>query len=119
MGCVFYELSVCKRAYERSNIIQTMQAILHDDPPMLPERFPVKVQQLYLQLRIFFSVFFSNIFSIDFLLFRMLSKDPEKRLTASKLFEEFNQVERKTTTTAQKLTTQSSTPDPESSKSRE
>ena len=49
----------------------------------------------------------------------MLSKDPEKRLTASKLFEEFNQVERKTTTTAQKLTTQSSTPDPESSKSRE
>lgn len=49
LGCVLYELSVCKRAYERPTIIQTMEAILREPPPNLPERFPAKVQQLYLQ----------------------------------------------------------------------
>jgi hypothetical protein len=49
LGCVLYELSVCKRAFERSNIVQTMDAILHDPAPVLPDRFPQAVQTLYLQ----------------------------------------------------------------------
>ncbi|CAF3413147.1 unnamed protein product, partial [Rotaria sp. Silwood2] len=89
IGCVLYELSVCKRAFERSNIIQTMDAILREPAPTLPERFPAKIQQLYLQ---------------------MLSKDPEKRLKASELLEEFSQIEIKANNT-KKLATQSSTPD--------
>lgn len=46
---MLYELSVCKRAFERSNIVQTMDAILRESPPLLPERFPAKIQQIYLQ----------------------------------------------------------------------
>ncbi|CAF0733342.1 unnamed protein product [Rotaria sordida] len=95
LGCVLYELSVCKRAFERSNIIQTMDAILRESPPALPERFPVKIQQLYLQ---------------------MLSKEPEKRLKASELLDEFSKIEIKANNT-KKLATQSSTPDPESKSS--
>ncbi|CAF0743713.1 unnamed protein product [Adineta steineri] len=92
LGCVLYELSVCKRAFERSNILQTMEAILRESPPLLPERFPVKVQQLYLQ---------------------MLSKEPEHRQTAAELLEEFSHIELKPTD-KQKFSTQSSTSDAES-----
>ncbi|UJR28665.1 hypothetical protein I4U23_009894 [Adineta vaga] len=88
LGCVLYELSVCKRAFERSNLVQTMEAILRESPPLLPERFPPKVQQLYLQI---------------------LSKDPEERLGAEELLEEFRQIEIKGNY-KQKLTSQSSTP---------
>ena len=49
LGCVLYELAMCKRAFERSNIIQTMEAIIRDSPPLLPERFPKRVQDLYLK----------------------------------------------------------------------
>ncbi|CAF3404709.1 unnamed protein product [Rotaria socialis] len=95
LGCVLYELSVCKRAFERSNIIQTMDAILRESAPALPERFPLKVQQLYLQ---------------------MLSKDPEKRMKASELLDEFSKIEIKANH-IQKITTQSSTPDLEKKES--
>lgn len=47
IGCVLYELSVCKRAFERPNIIQTMEAILRDIPPSLPDRLPSRVRELY------------------------------------------------------------------------
>lgn len=47
MGCVLYELSVCKRAFERPNIIQTMEAILRDTPPSLPDRIPPRAHELY------------------------------------------------------------------------
>ncbi|CAF4542899.1 unnamed protein product, partial [Rotaria magnacalcarata] len=46
-----------------------MDAILRESAPALPERFPLKVQQIYLQ---------------------MLSKDPEKRMKASELLDEFS-----------------------------
>ncbi|CAF0885323.1 unnamed protein product [Adineta ricciae] len=88
LGCVLYELSVCKRAFERSNLVQTMEAILRESPPPLPDRFPAKVQLLYLQ---------------------MLSKDPDKRSGAAELLEEFGQIEIKPNPKS-KLSSQSSTP---------
>ncbi|CAF1551478.1 unnamed protein product [Didymodactylos carnosus] len=71
LGCVFYEMATCKKVFERRNILQTMQAILCDPIPSLPQRFSSNIQNLYT---------------------KMLSKEPSLRPTASELLSEFQKV---------------------------
>jgi len=40
VGCVLYEMLTAKRAFERSNMIDTSMAILNEQPPAIPEISP-------------------------------------------------------------------------------
>jgi eukaryotic-like serine/threonine-protein kinase len=45
-GAILYEMLSGERAFKADSLVETAYAILHDDPPELPDRVPVELQEI-------------------------------------------------------------------------
>jgi tetratricopeptide (TPR) repeat protein/TolB-like protein len=62
-GAILYEMLSGKRAFKSGSLVETAYAILHDDPPELPEQVPVDLQEV---------------------VWRCLEKNPEERFQSAR-----------------------------------